>query len=469
MSTKHVPPFAAHFDGNQVPSLMGVEGTLGTSDTGGTARNIPVGANPATGALYVQDLAGASGTTTVQMVSGTLNVGTVTMALNTGTITTIAAGTQNTLGTVEVLNNLIKGTITKLEGGTLGALAVGTITAGTVAVTIGTIVGPTASGGTPTTAPVLVAGTDATGTVYAPLITSGGLVKTLQTGGTLTLGTLTNLVSGTINALASGTITAGTLTNLVSGTINALAAGTVTAGTLTNLVSGTVTALAVGTIGGKAASGVVAVANPVQIAGTDAGGTIYSPLVTTGGLLAHNMVTGTITTGSLTNLANLVNGSVNVLTGTITSVGTVTGVGVVSNLTNGSVNLLTGTVTSVTNLAGGTVRIDPTSVQTPLTFGTLGTAGGSFFATISAASGAGTKHYVSGLQVIGQAGTVDVRVLAGTVIQGTGVLGAGITVPGGGFIRDFNKDFQTGTNSELVYHFVGAGTAFITINYWKGA
>lgn len=124
---------------------------------------------------------------------------------------------------------------------------------------------------------------------------------------------------------------------------------------------------------------------------------------------------------------------------------------------------------TLTNLATGTIKIDPTSVSTPLTFGTLGTAGGSFFATISAASGAGTKHYISGLQVIGQTGTVDVRILAGTAIQGTGVIAAGICVPGGGFVRDFNKDFQTGTNSEITYHFVGAGTAFITINYWKGA
>ena len=32
-------------------------GTLGTADTGGTAQVIPIGVNPATGAMYVQDLA----------------------------------------------------------------------------------------------------------------------------------------------------------------------------------------------------------------------------------------------------------------------------------------------------------------------------------------------------------------------------------------------------------------------------
>src|SRR3990167_9219536 len=88
--------------------ITGVSGTAGTSDTTGTSEDVALGANPDTGALYVQDLSGASGTTTVQMVSGTLNVGTVTstLTLNTGTITTIAAGTQNTLGTVGNLNNI---------------------------------------------------------------------------------------------------------------------------------------------------------------------------------------------------------------------------------------------------------------------------------------------------------------------------------------------------------------------------
>lgn len=354
--------------------------------------------------------------------------------------------------------------------------------------------------------------------------------------GTITQGTLTNLVSGTINALAAGTITGGTLQNIVGGTLGQVTlVPTVT--TVSNLTNGTAR-ISVGTVGGAVASGAAASGNPNIIGGTDSGGTVYTVLVDTAGnpqvdivtipqvsvgtLPTLNLTTGTITTGSLANIAqvhnagtlaagannigdvdiatgtvtqvttvsnltngsiniltgtvtalttvsNLTNGSINILTGTIQNSGTTTGVGVVSNLTNGSVNVLTGTVTSVTNLAGGTVRIDPTSVATPLTFGTLGTAGGSLFGTLSAASGAGTRHYVSGLQVVGQAGTVDVRILNGTAIQGAGVLAGGICVPGGGFARDFNKDFQTGTNSELTYHFVGAGTAFITVNYWKGA
>src|SRR3990167_2614596 len=114
-------PYNAAIDSNKNPSLTAVSGTAGTSDTTGTAEAIRLGANPATGALYVQDLSGASGTTNVQIVGGTFNAGTVTttLALNTGTITTIAAGTLNTLGTVGVVNSgsvvVTEGTVTELN------------------------------------------------------------------------------------------------------------------------------------------------------------------------------------------------------------------------------------------------------------------------------------------------------------------------------------------------------------------
>lgn len=45
---------AAHFDDNQTPTIMGVIGTLGTADTGGTARSLPIGVNPLTGAMYAE-------------------------------------------------------------------------------------------------------------------------------------------------------------------------------------------------------------------------------------------------------------------------------------------------------------------------------------------------------------------------------------------------------------------------------
>ena len=91
------------FDG--VPSMLAVIGTLGTADVTGTALTLPLAVEEATGALYVQDLSGVTGTENVKILNGTLT------ALANGTITA--------------------GTLTNLVSGTINALASGTITAGT--------------------------------------------------------------------------------------------------------------------------------------------------------------------------------------------------------------------------------------------------------------------------------------------------------------------------------------------------
>src|SRR3989304_1343591 len=106
---------------------------------------------------------------TVTLVSGVATGTVTTIAAGTqntlgtvGVVNSVAAGTQNTLGTVGVVNNVVKGTVTALESGTLTALAVGTIG------------GKAASGAAAVANPVLIAGTDAGGTIYAPLVTSAG-------------------------------------------------------------------------------------------------------------------------------------------------------------------------------------------------------------------------------------------------------------------------------------------------------
>lgn len=341
------PPNVAHFDANQVPTVMGVIGTLGTADVGGTALSLPVGVNPATGAMFVQDLSGAGGTTNIQgsviVTSGTI--------LNTGTNVNVVTGTINSLPQISV------GTIPQVSVGTMPQVSVGTL--------------PTLN---------------------------------LTTG---TVNLVSNLTNGSVNILTGTTTLVSTVT------------------TLSNLTNGSV-----------------------------------------------NILTGTLqNSGSTTGVgvvSNLTNGSVNILTGTTTLVSTVT---TLSNLTNGSVNLLTGTLTRASNIGtieSGTMQLNPVPVPSMLTFGTLGTAGGSFMGTLSAASGAGTKHYISGASIVMNTGTADVRILAGSSIQGTGVLVAGQYPVGGGIVREFNPVFATGTNSELIYHFVGAGTAFITVQYWKG-
>ena len=126
----------------------------------------------------------------------------------------------------------------------------------------------------------------------------------------------------------------------------------------------------------------------------------------------------------------------------------------------------------ISNVVGGTLNYGTIvqqwqPVNQVTSFGTLGTASGSFFGTISGTSGAGTKHIVSGLSIVVNTGTADFRVLIGSAITGGSVLAAGRFPPGGGIARTFAPPIASGTNSELIYHFVEAGTAFITVQYWK--
>lgn len=522
-------PYNAAIDAQQYPSLTAVSGTTGTADVNGTAEIVRVGVNPTTGALYVDTSTTPGGGAVVSVTSGTLQtLGTV------GTINGIG-GTVQTSGPLSVIstnnsstavlagNAVFTGTgedvtaysemrvsvwsshISGSDGLSIQQSSDNTNWDITDVYNIAATTGKTyvvprqakffrivyTNGATlqtgfrlqvilnkTATTPASQRSSDgysnetdlqevwafnsiwngatwdrAKGTSGTAFVAVGaGTQQTLGTVGVVNTGTLaqvTNLTNGSVNILTgtiqnsgngtvvngsiivttgtilssgAGTVVGGTLQNLVTGTINALAAGTITAGTLTNLVSGTLNALASGTI------------------------TVGTVSVTTGTVVLN---TGTITT---------------IAAGTQNTLGTV------GNLNNGSVNLLTGTLTSITNLAGGTIKSDPTTVPQMLQFGTLGTAGGSFFATISAASGAGTKHYIQGVDIVMQSGIADVRVLSGSSVQGTGVLAAGFFgTPGGGISKNWAPHFNTGTNSELIYHFVGAGTAFINVSYWKGA
>src|SRR3990167_1651153 len=199
------------------------------------------------------------------------------------------------------------------------------------------------------------------------------------------------------------------------------------------------------------------------------GGTV----TTTGGGAGSTVVTvGTINAGTLNNLAsgstvqtagtlttgtlqNLVSGSVVQTAGTLTTGSVVQTAGTLTTM-------IAGTLTALANgtITAGTIRQQWQAVTQVTSFGTLGTAGGSFFGTLSGTSGGGTKHIVSGCSIVVATGTADVRVLIGSAIIGGSVLTAGFFPPGGGIARDFNPPIESGTNSELIYHFVGAGTAY---------
>jgi hypothetical protein len=91
-----------HQSANNTYSILGVIGTLGTADTTGTALTVPIAVDPLTGAQYVS-------------IIGTTANGTSQLNVN------VLTGTQQTLGTVNVVQNA--GTI---QGGTLNVLAAGT-------------------------------------------------------------------------------------------------------------------------------------------------------------------------------------------------------------------------------------------------------------------------------------------------------------------------------------------------------
>lgn len=431
----------------------------------------------------------------------TINEGTQTdiyTKLNAGTEIQVikldmGAGTaiEDFSGTIKEITNIAGGTVTAniaLDSGTIttGSLSnVAMLHDGTIA-SVGTVpgIGSITNIGTIGS---IVGMPAATLTMDSGTITTGSLgnVAMLHAGTVTISGTVpvSGASAGTDVNLVTGTVTTGSLANIgfihEIGTMPAISIGESTGGTLDVLGS-------IGTIAG--------VGGVVQVSGT----------VSTGGAGTQpvNMVTGTITTGSISNLAMI-------HAGTLTSSGTTTGVGVVSNLTNGSVRMTVGTLTtgSLSNVAmihAGT-HVHPTGTVTTIVAGTqntlgtvavvnnivtgtlasvtlsnkftgsqiltasvLGTAGGSLFGTLSAASGAGTSHFVTGLQIVMSSGTADVYVGFGTGLTGGSVLARGNFPAGGGIMRDFTFPIQSGTNSEICYEFAGAGTAFIAVNYWKG-
>ena|SRR3990167_1345380 len=122
----------------------------------------------------------------------------------------------------------------------------------------------------------------------------------------------------------------------------------------------------------------------------------------------------------------------------------------------------------VSNVVGGTInRFDRQSPKQITSFGTVGTASGSFFGTISAASGAGTIHVLTGVNIIVTSGTPEIMVSYGSALTGGSVIVRGSFTTNSGIARNFNPPIDSGTNSEIMYHFVSAGTANIQVQYYR--
>ena len=413
----------ARQDGNQFPAQLLHTGTAGTSET-------------------VRATGQASGAANIHVTGGTV-VSSASLELNSGTITTIQNGTQQTLGTVGVLNagsvSVISGTSEIYSSNLTFSDAVSNqrytpIFAGNRVFTPNYPYLLNESNGTTWDR----ARGDGTSGAFVQLKGSGGTISEIGvvaagsvvvTAGTIAAHAITNLAGGSV-VVTTGTIAAHAITNLAGGTVTEVAS-------VTNLVKGTITRVEGGSV--VMTAGTVSVLNTVGTVGVLNNGSVV-------------LKSGTLTTGTLQNVAS---GSMVQTAGTLTT-------GTLQNLVSGTITALgAGTITA------GTVRQQWQPVNQVTSFGTLGTAAGSLFGTISAASGAGTKHMISGLSVVVATGTVDVRLLVGTAITGGSVLTGGALPAGAGIQKSFTPPIETGTNSELTYHFVGAGTAFITVQYWK--
>jgi hypothetical protein len=104
------PVYGAHNDNvNQVFSILGVIGTLGTSDVGGTANTLPIGVDPDNGAIFTKAIDGAPNSSYGDNPSYKLqydsagNLGTVTKYLGTASyVKTLGYDVSNNLSTVSV-------------------------------------------------------------------------------------------------------------------------------------------------------------------------------------------------------------------------------------------------------------------------------------------------------------------------------------------------------------------------------
>lgn len=190
-----------------------------------------------TGIITSGSIAVVAGTVQNAMVTGTLNEGTIDL-VKAGTLTalangTLGAGTLNTLGTVGTVPGV--GVVSSLTAGSVAVTAGTTIvTSGSIAVTAGTVLNTTVAGTMNTLGTVgTVPGVGSVSGVGVVTSLSGGTVTALANG-TLGAGTLNTLGTvGTIPGIATVT-NVGSITSV--GSVYGLG-GTQNV-TLTTLISG---------------------------------------------------------------------------------------------------------------------------------------------------------------------------------------------------------------------------------------
>lgn len=185
-----MPANEAHFDGNQVATMTGVIGTLGTADVKGTALTLPVSIDSADGGMNVHVLSGGSGGggTTVTVDHGTISVNSIPQ-VSVGTIPNTPGGT---LALVTTLSNLTNGTV---------RVSLGTTVAGTL--NLVTTVSNLSAGSIN-----VIAGTTTAGTLN--LLTRAGNVGTIESG------TIKLNPKNIQNIITFATVSAGTIGTIVA-------------------------------------------------------------------------------------------------------------------------------------------------------------------------------------------------------------------------------------------------------------
>lgn len=366
---------------------------------------------------------------------GTINTQVIDLRQGTVTLTnSIGTTVQFNNGTIDLLK---AGTITKLEGGTLGLITrvgnVGTLEVGTISSL------PNIPGGTITRVSTL--GTLEVGTISALPNTPGGTLGLISAARIVGAsgGVMDSVVGAPIpaNALAAGINTGGgnlnilgaaSLSNTDGNTGNSaiMAANMVSNGT--NFERVRVARVAANTIGtGLLGAGVL---------GQDSGGTYHNIAVTTGNAL------GTLLVDTVTTVSNLTNGTVRVSVGTISA---------------GTIN--TGTINV------GTFRLNPIPTQVTLSYGTTttGTIG-----TLVAAPSAGSAVFITALDMNVQSGIAEPLISFGLATNGQGVVARGNFAAGGGIAKTFpipNSANNTGT--ALTFNILsGSGTVSYNVTYF---
>lgn len=404
---------SVNFDsaGGTFTQVIGVG--YGTISTLGTIPNIP---------------GGTINAGTVQLSGGTLNLGTV--AISNSPAVTITSGSIN--GTV------------------VANVATGTINVGTA-----TVSGKDAPAAARTANPVVLAGTDSGGTVYAALTDTSGHLKFDLITGTLTAATVN---TGTVN---TGTINVATVT---AGSI------IVTNGTVVNN-GGSVQ------VYGGAGSAVAVAGNPVYIAGQGGNGTTYPILTDTKGQqIIGGGTISMVNAATISSIPNIPGGTIGSILGvgalpnitiaggtiqsaTVSAIGTIGTLGLGSvvvnslpNLPQGSINVTAGTISAGTINLGTIVGKDANAaVQTGNPIAVAGTNSGGSIVTlaIDASGNLKTTGVANGTTV----GTINVGTInTGTINTGTintGTINAG-TINSVGTVTDLSQFPAAAAGSDTI-------------------